>query len=283
MSRSVLITGASAGFGYLMSKALLERGHTVVATMRDIQGRNASAAEELIDRGAHVIELDVTSDASVEHAMRDAIRAVGTLQVVVNNAGVGVLGYQESFTIDDFRKLFDINVFGVQRVLRAAIPHLRENGEGTIINVSSILGRISVPYYGPYIASKWALEGLTENYRAELAPFGIRVCIVEPGGFPTSFMERLMSPSDGSREDAYKDVHPKPQEFFQSFEMALKANPQQNPQDVADAVVGIVESPAGQVPFRTLVDRMGMGEAIQGYNDALATITAGIHAAFGIK
>ena len=124
-----------------------------------------------------------------------AVDQAGGLDVVINNAGVGVLGLQEAFTIDDWQKLFDINVFGVQRVNRAVIPGMRARGSGLLIQVASILGRMTIPFYGPYNASKWALEALSENYRTELSGFGVDCCIVEPGGYPTNFMANLMTPS----------------------------------------------------------------------------------------
>ena len=282
MSQTILITGTSSGFGLMMVKSLLEKGHEVIATMRGVQGKNQKVSQELAALGAKIVELDVTSDASVEQAINNAISEVGKIDAVINNAGVGVLGFQESFTVDDFRHLFEINVFGVQRVLRAIIPHFRENKSGTIINVSSLLGRMTIPYYGPYNASKWALEAITENYRTELSQFGIEVSLVEPGGFPTNFMDRLMKPSDESRNEAYQSVEPAPQTFFDNFEQALASNPVQNPQLVADTVVNVIEAPKGEKKFRNIVDKMGMGDHLENYNDSLNQITSGIYGAFGI-
>ena len=108
-------------------------------------------------------EIDVTDEASVESGVASATKQAGGLDVVVNNAGVGVLGLQETFDVDDWKKLFDVNVFGVQRVNRAVLPHMRERGSGLIIFVSSLLGRMTIPFYGPYNASKWALEALAED------------------------------------------------------------------------------------------------------------------------
>ena len=173
MTCNILITGASSGFGKLTALTLLEKGHTVVGSMRGIAGKNRAAAEELQARGGHVVELDVTSDESVDQGVSDAIAKANGLDVVVNNAGVGVVGLQETFTPDDWQRLFDINVFGVQRVNRAVLPHLREKNAGLLVHVSSLLGRMTLPFYGPYNASKWAVEALAENYRTELSGFGI--------------------------------------------------------------------------------------------------------------
>ena len=282
MSQQILITGSSSGFGKLTVNSLLQKGHTVVASMRGVDGKNKSNADELRAAGAHIVEIDVTNEKSVNTGVSKAIELAGGLDVVINNAGVGVLGLQETFTTEDFEKLFDINVFGVQRVNRAVLPHLRSKNSGLIIHVSSLLGRISLPFYGPYNASKWALEALAENYRVELSGFGVDVAIVEPGGYPTTFMDNLIRPSDTSRDESYGDFAQAPMQLFTNFEQALAGNPVQNPQDVADAIVGLIDTPAGQRQFRTVVDKMGMGDPINGYNDQLEQITSGVYNAFGM-
>jgi NAD(P)-dependent dehydrogenase (short-subunit alcohol dehydrogenase family) len=283
MSQKVLITGASAGFGKLTTHTLLEKGHTVVASMRGADGRNKEAADELRSAGASVVEIDVTDDASVEQGVKAATDAAGGLDVVVNNAGVGVLGLQETFEIEDFKKLFDVNVFGVQRMNRAALPQMRAQGSGLIVYVSSLLGRMTLPFFGPYNASKWALEALAENYRTELSGFGVDQCIVEPGGYPTNFGDALITPGDAARNAEYGEFAHAPKGMMDNFEQALAANPAQNPQDVADAIAAVIETPAGQRSFRTVVDKMGMGDHIGGYNDQLGRITEGVYGAFGIE
>lgn len=282
MSKKVLITGASGGFGKLSTLTLLENGHKVVASMRNVNSKNKEVAAELEAAGAFVVELDVTNDTSVENAVNKSIELMDGIDVVVNNAGVGVLGMQEHFTTDDFHKLFDINVYGVQRVNRAAIPYLRKQNSGLIIHVSSLLGRISLPFYGPYNASKWALEALAENYRVELSGFGVDSVIVEPGGYPTTFMNALLRPSDNTRTADYGALNDLPQQMFEGFEGALKNNPEQNPQKVADAILKLVNTPGGERPMRTVVDNMGMGDHIGPYNEQLSQITSGIYNAFGM-
>jgi len=283
MSKRVLITGTSSGFGNLITKTLLNKGHTVVASMRGIYGKNKNAAEELKAAGAHIVELDVTADHSVEQGVKKASEFADGLDVLVNNAGIGVLGMQEFFTPEDWKKLFEVNVFGVQRVNRAVIPQMRENGKGLLIHVSSLLGRFTLPFYGPYNASKWALEAMVENYRTELSGFGVESCIVEPGGFPTEFADALLKPSDKSRENSYGEFAKVPMQVLESFEKALASNPEQDPQTVADAVAALVDAPAGERKFRTVVDKMGMGNHIEGYNDKLDEVTTGIYSAFGME
>lgn len=278
----VIITGANGGFGALTTKTLLGKGHQVVATMRNPETKNKEAAQELSDLGAHIVNVDVTDEKSVNEGVAKAIELLEGLDVVINNAGIGVLGIQEQFTIEDFQKLFDVNVFGVQRVNRAVLPHLRKQGSGLLIHISSLLGRIAFPFYGPYNASKWALEALAENYRVELSAFGVDSVMVEPGGYPTGFFHSLMQPSDRSQDASYGDMVHAPKQAFDSFEGALASNPAQNPQHVADAVLKLIETPAGSRPARTTVDKMGMGDHIHPYNQQLAQIHEGLYNAFGM-
>ena len=278
----VLITGANGGFGVLTVKTLLSQGHSVVASIRNAESKNKAIADELSALGAKIVNIDVTDENSVNSGVTKAVELLGGMDVVVNNAGVGVLGIQEQFTIDDFKRLFDINVFGVQRVNRAILPHFRNQGSGLLIHISSLLGRIAIPFYGPYNASKWALEALAENYRVELSGFGVDSCIVEPGGYPTGFMTSLMRPSDHSQDESYGAMANAPAQMFENFEGALASNPAQNPQHVADAIAKLIATSAGQRPMRTVVDNMGMGTHIEPYNTQLGQIHEGIYTAFGM-
>ncbi len=283
MAKKILITGASGGFGKLTVLTLLQKGHQVAASMRDIHGKNKNVADELRKAGAKIIEIDVTDDTSVNNGVQKAITDLDGLDVLINNAGLGVLGMQEFFTPADFQKVFDINVFGVQRMNRAVVPYFREKKNGLIIYTSSLLGRIALPFYGAYQASKWALEALAENYRVELSGFGIENCIVEPGGYPTAFSDNLLRPSDNSREVGYGDFAKVPEAALHNFENVLKNNPQQNPQKVADAFAELIEKPKGDKPFRTAVDFIGMADHIQKYNEHLEQIMTGLYTNFGTQ
>lgn len=282
MSQKVLITGSSSGFGKLTVLALLKDGHKVAAAMRGVAGKNSEAAKELAAAGAEVVEIDVLDEASVNAGVADAIEKLGGLDVVVNNAGVGVAGMQEHFTTDDFQKVFDVNVFGVQRVNRAALPHMRSQGSGLIIYISSLLGRMTLPFYGPYNASKWALEAMAENYRVELSGFGIENAIVEPGGFETNFFGNLIPASDTSRAEAYGDFMKAPEQMGQAFGETLANTPEQSPQLVVEAIQHVINAPKGEKPFRTVVDKLGMGEPLLGYNEQLEGVMGGVYGAFGI-
>lgn len=278
----VLITGAGGGFGKLIVKKLSAEGHSVVGSMRDPNGRNASVRAELEAQGATIVEIDVTDDASVATGVDVAKERLGQIDVLINNAGLGVIGIQESFTAEDLRRLFDINVLGVQRMARAVLPDMRARRSGLLVQTSSLLGRVTMPFYGPYNATKWALEALSENYRTELSGFGIEVCIVEPGGFPTTFMDNVVRPSDKARTQGYGEMAGAPEASLHHFGQFLATQPQQNPQLVADAVAAVVAGAPGKRPFRTVVDRIGMGDAIKPYNDLLASVTAGIYGNLGM-
>lgn len=280
MSKKILVTGANGGFGSLITETLSKVGHIVIGSMRDPEGKNKQAANALRKQGAQLVDIDVRDQHSVDRGVDAAISAAGGLDVLVNNAGVGVLGLQESYTAEDFQHLFDINVFGVQRVTRSALRQFHQQSSGLILNISSLLGRMTIPFYGPYNASKWALEAMSENYRTELSAFGIDVAVIEPGGFPTGFFHSLLEGSDPQRLDNYGDMASAPQAAFESFEQALTENPEQNPQLVANAVLNVIDTPAGQRPFRTVVDKMGMGDSIVEYNAHLDKVTQGIYTAF---
>jgi len=281
-SRTVLITGTSVGFGHLTTLSLLAAGHTVVASMRDPQSRNAAAAEGLRSAGAHVVELDVTDDASTDAAVATAIDLVGHLDVVINNAGVGSNGLLEAFTSADWMASFDVNVFGVHRVNRAVLPHMRANGSGLLMIISSVVGRMALPFFGPYNAAKFAVEGLAETYRTELSMLGIETCVVEPGAFPTNFIDSLMTPSDPDRAAGYGEMALAPRQLIETFEGVMGSNPAQDAQHVADAIVALVGARAGERPFRTIVDHLGMGDAVAPHNEGAEQMTAAVYGAFGM-
>jgi NAD(P)-dependent dehydrogenase (short-subunit alcohol dehydrogenase family) len=283
MAKKVLITGTSSGFGKLIAQTLLKNAHTVVASMRDPEGRNAEAAEELRTAGAKIVEIDVTDDASVDQGVAQAIEVAGGLDVVVNNAGIGVLGLQEAFSPADWKRLFDINVIGVQRMNRAALPTLRAQNSGLLIQISSALGRFVLPFMGPYNASKWAVEALADNYRVELSGFGVDSVIVEPGAYPTDFSARLLQPSDSDRLESLGEYANAAGQMMEGFAEQFAGDNAPKPQAVADAVAKLIDTPAGERPFRTVVDQLGMGEAIEPYNQQAEAVTAGIYEAFGMS
>ncbi|MEO2078390.1 MAG: oxidoreductase [Bacillus sp. (in: firmicutes)] len=183
-----IVTGASSGFGLLTTLELAKAGFQVIATMR-----NKEKADELLKEAQRLTllsnliihELDVTSEASVEQ-LAAMIKSIGRVDVLVNNAGYAGAGFVEEITMEEYRKQFDTNFFGVIAVSKTVIPFMRRQRKGKIINVSSISGKIAFPGLSPYVASKHALEGWSESLRLELSPFGIAVTLIEPGSYKTS-------------------------------------------------------------------------------------------------
>ena len=187
---TILVTGASSGIGKVTCLHLAERGYSVIGTSRSLE-RLAALFDEAEDRGLKVygVELDMNSDDSVDSVMPALISQFGSIDVLVNNAGFGVWGPIQSLSIDELKTQFEANFFGAVRMIHAVLPTMIERGEGRIINISSVLGRFGTPFNGAYVASKFALEGISESLRTELAPLGVRVSVVEPGLFETDFQK----------------------------------------------------------------------------------------------
>ena len=178
-----LVTGASTGIGHATAKALQNAGFRVFGTSR-------RAAAERSD-GVTMLTCDVTDDASVAKLVDEVLAKAGRIDLLVNNAGIGLLGGAEESSIAQAQALFDVNVFGVLRVTNAVLPTMRRQGKGRIVNLSSILGLIPSPYNALYASTKHAIEGYSESLDHELRTFGIRVVLVEPGYTRTSFEENL--------------------------------------------------------------------------------------------
>ena len=187
---TILVTGASSGIGNVTCLHLAEKGYTVIGTSRSLE-RLAALFDEAEDRGLKVygVELDMNSDDSVDSVMPALISQFGSIDALVNNAGFGVWGPVQSLSIDELKTQFEANFFGAVRMIHAVLPTMIERGEGRIINISSVLGRFGTPFNGAYVASKFALEGISESLRTELAPLGVRVSVVEPGLFETDFQK----------------------------------------------------------------------------------------------
>jgi len=263
VSDVILITGASSGFGALAARALARAGHTVYASMRATDGRNAPRVAEArkyaADRGVDLrtVELDVTTQASADAAVAKIVAADGRLDVVLHNAGHMVFGPAEAFTPEQFAQLYDVNVLGTQRVNRAALPQLRKQGRGLVVWVSSSSARGGAPpYLAPYFAAKAAMDSLAVTYAGELARWGIETAIIVPGSFTrgTSHYEHAGSPGDTARASEY-EMGPYaglPGQILKG--MAALEPPDADATAVADAIVRVVGLPFGKRPFRTTID-----------------------------
>ncbi len=277
MSTVVLITGASTGFGRVAAETMAGRGYTVFAGMRDLSGRNAPHAEALrmlaTREGSrlHVVDLDVTQDASVEQAVRHVLAVAGRIDVVINNAGISALGLTEAYTVEQFESLFDVNLYGPVRVNRAVLPAMRRQGSGLLIHVSSAAGRVVLPCAAAYCASKFALEALADAYRFELSPFGIDSVVVEPGIHRTPILEKFLSPADQACVTAYGPVAACAERVAAVFAGAAASPETPGPEDVVDAFVRLIETPAGERPFRT-VPTAAIQPLLEAYNAAAADL-----------
>ncbi|MDX3915462.1 MAG: SDR family oxidoreductase [Pseudosphingobacterium sp.] len=278
----VLITGTNSGFGWLTANSVAALGHKVYATMRDTQGKNADRANAL-SQVANITVLDVTltDETSVKHAFDTVIAKEGTIDVLVNNAGVALFGVAESATTADVQRVFDVNVIAPWRLMKLALPYMRKQSEGLIINVSSGWGRFSPPFSAVYGASKFALEGLSEGLHYEARPLGVDVAIIQPGAFPTEMSQKIQAGSDTSVVDAYKVIAEVPEKMFNALSQMFETV-KPDPQNIADAVVKLMNLPKGQRPLRTVVDP-STGEIVKTANEAVQVEYDRVLTAFGMK
>ena len=273
--KNVVITGSSNGFGNLTALTLARKGYKVWATMRNPEGKNAPKKEELLtiakkeNLSLEVIELDVLSDESVELAIKKVVDADGKIDTLVNNAGVMFVGITEAYSLDQAREQFDINFFGILRTTKAVLPHMRAAKNGLIINVSSLAGRLTFPYFGIYCASKHAVEAYSQALSYELAPFGIEVSVNEPGPFGTGLL------FSGPKEDhsevlaGYGDHKDVPMAMLKNFEGFFGSDQAPNPQLVADDIAKVIGTEKGSRPVRVV---SGIDYGTLDYNEKVAPI-----------
>lgn len=261
MSKTILITGTSSGFGKLTAVTLASEGYSVIASMRNIHTSNAEVAKELgaIDN-IEVIEIDVTSETSFKEGTEKTIKKYGQIDVLINNAGVTGFGFFEATSIDTMKKLFEINTWGAARGIQAVLPTMRDKKSGLIINITSGLGLFSTPYLIPYNMSKFAIEGMTEGVRQEVKNYGIELISVLPGPFPTEVSTKEGHGAD--KKDIADAYGPEEMASMQKFGGAMFAKIEEtkaDPQEVAEAIKNLVEMKSGTRPIQTVVNRMGGG------------------------
>ena len=253
MSKTILITGTSSGFGRDTAETLHGAGHTVYASMRGAEGKNRQAAEALRKLGVKTVELDVSDDASVEAGVANVLAEAGKIDVLVNNAGIASAGVTEAFTTEQTKKIFDTNVIGLLRVTRAVLPSMRQQHDGLIINIGSILGRVTFPFVGIYGASKFAVEALTDSLRYEVSQLGVEVVEVQPSGYPTNFFTNIQTPAGIEVTESYGEVGRIPDAMVTSLTSTFESKDAPNPHDVAEAIVRLVGQAKGSRAVRTVV------------------------------
>src|SRR5713101_7068781 len=253
MSKTILITGASSGFGRDTAETLFRAGHIVYASMRGTQGKNREAAESVRKLGIMTVELDVSDDASVEAGVKKVLVEAGKIDVLVNNAGIGSAGVTEAFTAEQAKVVFETNVIGLLRLTRAVLPSMRQNRDGLIINIGSILGRVTFPFLGIYGASKFAVEALTDSLRLEVSQLGVEVVAVQPSGYPTNFFANIQTPAGTEVTKSYGEVGHIPDAMVKSLTATFEGNDAPNPHEVAEAIAKLVGQPKGTRAARTVV------------------------------
>ncbi|WP_426242043.1 SDR family oxidoreductase [Nocardioides sp. LHG3406-4] len=272
----VLVTGAGTGIGNLTARALAHAGHTVYASMRDIRGRNAPRVAELLEEARRdevdlrVVELDVQSEESANAAVATVLDQAGRLDTVVHNAGHLFVGYVEAFTAEDIAHLFDINALGIQRVNRAALPHMRERRAGTLVYVGSTTSAVVPPFLGPYVASKFAADALAQVTSYELNPLGIETTIVMPGPFTqgTEHFPNASHAGDPERNKGYAELDSLVERNVEATEQLFTPGVDAHPRAVAQEIVRVLALEPGTRPFRTVVDFTDAG--VERVNEVMA-------------
>lgn len=227
MNKTILITGASSGIGKATVKHFQAKGWNVAATMRNpADGEDLGAFDNVL-----VTSLDVTDASSIHSAVKQTLDTFGSIDVLVNNAGYGNGGVLEAVPMENFRRQFEVNVFGVVETIKAVLPIMRKNKSGTIVNISSIGGRVTIPFFSPYHGTKWAVEGITEALQYELDPIGIKVRIVEPGAIKTDFAGRSL---DFINDENLSEYQPTFNQFMAT--MADAGNRGAEPEIVAEVI-----------------------------------------------
>lgn len=202
MTKTIFITGASTGIGKATAKYFADKNWNVVATMR-----NTADAGELENlENVLVTKLDVLDSETIKNAVSETLEKFGTIDVLVNNAGYGNGGILEAIPMEKIKRQFEVNVFGLVETIKAVLPTMRKNKSGTIVNISSIGGRVTIPFFAPYHGTKWAVEGITEALQYELDPLGISVKIVEPGAIKTDFAGRSLDFSNDESLEEYQET-----------------------------------------------------------------------------
>ncbi|WP_215599560.1 oxidoreductase [Bacillus mycoides] len=236
-----IITGASSGFGLLTTLELAKKDYFVIATMRNIEKQIdliSQATKLHLQQNIKVQQLDVTDQGSI-HNFQLFLNEINRIDILINNAGYANGGFIEEIPVEDYRKQFETNLFGAISITQLALPYMREQKSGKIINISSISGKVGFPGLSPYVSSKYALEGWSESLRLEVKPFGIDVALLEPGSYNTNIWEvgKQLAENQSDTTSPYKEYMDKIQKHINNGNDTLG-----NPMDVANKIVEIAEA-----------------------------------------
>ncbi|HVK48414.1 MAG TPA: SDR family oxidoreductase [Pseudobacter sp.] len=288
MKKTIIVTGSSSGFGLLTVKTLAAAGHTVYATMRNIETKNAPQVKELKEWATannadiRVFELDVTSDPSVNKAISDIAKdSNGKIDVLVNNAGLFVWGLSEEVTTSQLEDIFRINVFGVDRVIKAVLPYMRKQQDGLLITISSGLARLHLPYLGAYQATKAAVDVLGTTYHYELKKSGIDSLIIQPGAMKTDLFSKKLEAGNSAVVEAYGEYG---QAIRRGIENMLSPTPEStDPQVVADAILETIGKPKNERKLWTVLGIGGLQPTVEAINNSTGALSSGVMEHIGIS
>jgi NAD(P)-dependent dehydrogenase (short-subunit alcohol dehydrogenase family) len=237
MDKVALVTGSSSGIGFETALGLARNGYHTYASMRDT--KKGAKIKEIATKEKlpiSIIPLDVDSPESIKAAISQIMSEKKRIDVLVNNAGYGIFGCLEDLSVEEFKAQFETNFFAIIRLIQEVAPIMRNQKSGTIVNVSSVAGRIGFPGSPAYISSKFAIEGLSECLRYELSPFGINTIIIEPGVIKTNFFSSMKMPKNAKPDSPYKDITNKVVAGVKM--MAEMGTP---PKEVADVIIKAVQ------------------------------------------
>jgi NAD(P)-dependent dehydrogenase (short-subunit alcohol dehydrogenase family) len=276
--KQIILTGSASGFGLKAAKTLALKGHTVYATMRNVNGANAEVANELKDWAqaqkvkVEVVELDVTSTASVNNAIAEiAKKSGGKIDVLINNAGISYYGLGEALTIEQTEQVYQVNTLGPERTMKAVLPYMHAQKEGLIINVTSVQSRNYIPGLSTYNGSKAGLDAASVGYHYELKSSGIDVVVIQPGAYQsTDITNKSIT---GKNEAVEAKYGADALEFKRALLQYFVPTPESgDPQEVADAMLNLVEQPKGERPLWTIVGGGPMAEKFEAINQSLKEI-----------
>lgn len=263
MSKTVFITGTSTGFGKLTTITLAKDGYNVIAGMRGTTGKNKEVAQELSQLpNVDVVEIDVVDDSSVQEAFKKTLQKHQKIDVLVNNAAVNGYGLLESYSIEQIKKMFEVNFYGVLRTYQAVLPSMRENRSGLVINITSGVSAHTLPFMIPYLASKFGVESITEGLQEELKQFGIDNVSIQPGVYPTEMGRGEKAGLQSDKQEIAEAYEPEGSEQFNALVSTFQRKMQQynpDPQIIADGIKELIEMKDGERPLRFPLDIIAEG------------------------
>lgn len=285
--KTIIVTGSGSGFGLLTVQTLAKKGHTVYATMRNVETKNAEAAKELQNwakgnnADVRIVELDITSDASVQSAVNTIAKEAGRIDVVVNNAGLLIWGLSETLSTSQVEQVFQVNVFGSDRLNKAVLPYMHQQNSGLLIHLSSGLSRLHLPYLGAYSAAKAAIDVLAETLHYELKETGIDAVVVQPGAYPATDLITKLIPADRPESaEIYGDFGKKIEQGIGYIFTPTPESP--DPIEVAQLITDLVTQSKAERKTWTAIG-LGAGQpTIEGINTTTEQLSLHVQGAVGI-